>query len=86
MSSWVRLRLRQHLQHGSGLTFDQKSWHQVTPGEVKAPCLNHYGGSAEDPQRGVLVFFGGYCTGAAVQWDGSAWTAATPSSSPPNRG
>ncbi len=63
----------------------QQTWHQVTSGGT-VPCVDHYGASAEDPLRGVLVFFGGYCTGATVQWDGNAWTATVPNLSPPNRG
>jgi hypothetical protein len=66
-------------------TFAQQTWSQVTTGGT-APCLNHYGSGAPDVRSGALVFFGGYCTGATVRWDGSKWTADTPSPSPTNRG
>jgi hypothetical protein len=66
-------------------TFAQQTWRQVTTAGT-APCLDHYGGWAEDLQRGVLVFFGGYCGGATVQWDGITWTANTPNPSPNERG
>ncbi len=65
--------------------FDQQTWHQVTS-DGKPPCVDHYGASAQDVKRGVIVFFGGYCTGAAVEWDGSAWKEVTPNPSPANRG
>jgi hypothetical protein len=63
----------------------QQTWHEVTSGGT-APCLDRYGGSAADPRRGVLVFFGGYCSRATVWWYGSAWTAVTWPHDPPNRG
>jgi hypothetical protein len=63
----------------------QNTWSKVTAGGAP-PCLDHYGGSAQDVKRGELVFFGGYCTGATVQFDGSTWTATTPNPSPINRG
>ena len=66
-------------------TFAQQTWRQVISGGT-APCLDHYGASAQDLQRGVLVFFGGYCPGPTVEWDGSAWKATTPNPSPPDRG
>lgn len=77
---------------GGGITsavqswsYVQQTWSQVTS-STAVPCVDHYGASAEDVQRGKLVFFGGYCTGATVQWDGSAWTQIAPTSSPVNRG
>lgn len=66
-------------------TYANQTWREVTAGGTP-PCLDHYGASAQDLQRGVLVFFGGYCTGATVKWDGSKWTEVTPNPSPPNRG
>lgn len=62
-----------------------QTWREVTVGSTP-PCLDHYGASAQDVQRGALVFFGGYCKGPTVEWDGSVWKSTTPNPSPPNRG
>lgn len=66
-------------------TFVGGNWSQTTPAG-NPPCVDHYGGSAEDPRSGSLVFFGGYCGNASVVWNGSAWSSSTPNPSPVARG
>jgi hypothetical protein len=60
-------------------------WSQSTVTST-LPCLDHYGGSADDSPRGQLVFFGGYCPNSTVVWNGSAWSESTPNPSPVARG
>ena len=66
-------------------TYAQQTWRPQTPAGAPS-CIDHYGGSAEDVQKGALVFFGGYCPNSTVVWNGSAWSETTPKPSPAARG
>jgi hypothetical protein len=61
------------------------SWNQSAAPNA-APCLDHYGGSADDVQNDVIVFFGGYCPNSTVLWSGTIWSESTPNPSPAARG
>ena len=74
-----------------GDTWEWDGAHWIERSPIASPPARFGHAMAYDAARGRVVLFGGYSflSGLALsdtwEWDGTAWTAATPATSPPGR-